>query len=409
MTELKVFFLFANTTYSMDFSRWADCPPRAPLGKSDAVYGSFDHLILLLGRIAEFSSKDRERKLKQMESNGGSWKPAPGMKISRPPQSASPHTPKRGNESTSAPTTGQPTTPAVLGPQFYGMAPPPKGALRMPASYFPSHSASSTPYEIKKDPLEYDLQAATNAAMQEYGRIRSALHTFSTSLGEAFEPLTSEYQPTMDTPFGPAIFYRSYDIGCLWAVYNMAVIIAIRSHPHMPPAAHAAAAVAAQETYFYANEIGRIVAGIVPGPPDQTLNPNLGAALCESCMPSFFAAVQYRTPEQRHTTVMRILGIAHCTGWGSAELIANGCETAWVRAADAGRGPPYKRAARSLHSTQSEDPRLNGSWEQLDPDVVPDEKDEDDRRLVKRNPKARLNWAIGVMGTEEDVEKVPKK
>lgn len=245
-----------------------------------------------------------------------------------------------------------------------------------------------------------DLQAATVAALDEYDQIRSALHMFATSLGEAFEPLSSEYQSPMQTPFGTALFYRSYAIGCIWAIYNMCVIIAIRSHPHMPPAAHMAVGVAASETAHFANEIGRIAAGIVPGPTDQPLNPILGCALAESCMPSFFAAVQYQRPDQRHATVMRIYGISLRTGWGSAEVIANGCETSWVKAAAAGRGPPYQRVVRSQNS---DDPRLNGSWERLDPNAAPNEDDDRDRRLVKHKPNARITWAIGIMGTEEDI------
>ena len=61
------------------------------MGKVDAVHGSFDHLVLLLGRIADFSSKDRERKLKQIQANGGRWKPlpgTPGMNIRPPPPQA---------------------------------------------------------------------------------------------------------------------------------------------------------------------------------------------------------------------------------------------------------------------------------------------------------------------------------
>ena len=179
----------------------------------------------------------------------------------------------------------------------------------------------------------------------------------------------------------------------------MAMIVTIRSHPHMHPAAHAAAAIAAQDTAHFANEIGRIAAGIVPGPDNQSLNPTLGSALCESCVPCFFAAVQYQNPHQRHATVTRIFNIAQRTGWGSAELIANGCETSWVKAAAAGRGPPYERLGRQGNS---DDPRLNGSWERLDPNAMPDEKDEGDRRLVKMKANARLNWAIGIMGTEDD-------
>lgn len=248
-----------------------------------------------------------------------------------------------------------------------------------------------------------DLEVATQTAMEEYGQIRGALHDFSARLGEVFQPLTEEYQPPLQTPFGAALFYRSYDIGVLWAIYNMAVIIAIRSHPHMPPAAHMAAGVAAGETAFFANQIGRIAAAIVPGPSNEPLNPSLGAALCESCMPSFFAAVQYRDAEQRHSTVMRIFSIEQRTGWGSAGLIANGCETAWVKAAAAGRGPPYERVVRNA---QSEDPRLNGSWERLDPNSLPNSEDDNDRRFVRSKAAARLNWAIGVMGMEDDIEKL---
>lgn len=249
-----------------------------------------------------------------------------------------------------------------------------------------------------------DLQAATQAALEEYDRIRAALKAFADALsGEAFQPLAADLQPPLLTPFGPALFYRSYDIGCLWSIYNMCVIIAIRSHPHMHPAAHVAAALAAQETASYANAIGRIAAGIVPGPANQPLDPSLGSALRDSCMPSFFAAIQYQRPDERHETVMRIYGIALRTGWGSAELMANGCETSWVKAAEAGRGPPYHRVVKPR---TSDDPRLNGKWEKLDMALDPDEEDLEDRRYIKRKLMSRLQWAIGIMGTEGDIPEI---
>ncbi|KAK5119616.1 hypothetical protein LTR85_007445 [Meristemomyces frigidus] len=388
----------------MDFSRWANCPPRAPLGKPDAVYGSFDHLMLLLARIADFASRDRARKLKQIELNGGQWRPAAGMNIPRPPQQAPPPTPASArsvhsmHSSAVFPSPSPAPPPPGQAPMFYGMAPPPRQSVQMPSSYAPLHNmptpVSATPYDTM------DIHLATQAALKEHGEIRAALHTFSQCLGDFFQPLSSEYQTPMESPFGTALVYRTFDVACLWAVYHMALIIAIRSHPHMPPAAHMAAGAAAQETAHFAREIGRIAAGIVPGPPNQTLNPSLGAALCESCMPSFFAAVQYQDAHQRHATVDRIFNIAKRTGWGSAELIANGCETAWVKAAAAGRGPPYQRIVRDQGS---DDPRLNGSWETLDRNAMPDGKDEGDRRLIRMRAAARLNWAIGIMGTEEDV------
>ena len=246
-----------------------------------------------------------------------------------------------------------------------------------------------------------DLQTATHAAMEEYGNIRAALHMFETGLGEAFEPMSEEFQPPLETPFGTALFYRSQHIAVLWAMYYMAVIIAIRSHPHMHPASHVAAAISAQETAFSANEIGRITAAIMAGPPDQPLNPILGAALCDSCMPSFFAAIQYTNPQQRYMTVMRIREIGQRTGWGSVEMIANGCETAWIKAAALGRGPPYTRVVLPEFSN---DPRLNGSLQELDPDpdAMHDEEDAADRRLVKMKADTRLKWAVGVLGIEDD-------
>lgn len=368
------------------------------------MYGSVDHLILLLGRIADFAARDRLRKLKQMEANGGQWRPPgpPGMQPAHSTAGAAPPTPLSASNGfvPNAPAFPPPQGPGGNGPLeplFFGMAPPPRENVQMPTSYMPNGmppQGTASPKEI------VDLQAATQAALQEHSDIRAALYKFESSLGETFQPLSPEYQQPLPTPFGDALFYRSYDIGCLWAIFYMATIITIRSAPHMHPAAHAAAAIAAKDTSWAAERIGRIVAGIVPGPPDQPLNPTLGATLCESCMPSFFAAIQYQDPSQRATTVAHMYNIEQRTGWGSIGLIANGCETSWVKAADAGRGPPYHRVARPK---QSNDPRLNGSWERLDPNASPDETDDNDRRLVRTKPNARLNWAIGVMGTENDV------
>ncbi|KAK5111685.1 hypothetical protein LTR62_004791 [Meristemomyces frigidus] len=388
----------------MDYSRWADCPPRAQLGRPDAVYGSFDHLVLLTGRIADFSARDRARKLRQMELNGGQWRPPPGMPTPRPPQQAPPPPTMPTNAGTmSNGRVGSYIPPQALPPptqpqMFYGMAPPPSSNVQMPTAYWSTKRLPTPQTSSRHEPL-MDINLATQAALHDYNSIRAALDEFESSLGEAFQPLSSEYQVPFETPFGPSACYRSYDIACLWALYHMIVIIAIRSHPYMPPAAHMAAGVAARDTKHHAEEIGRIVAGIAPGPIEQPLNPSLGAALCESCMPSFFAAVQYQDPHQRYATVSRIFSIAQRTGWGTAELIASGCETAWCRAAEAGRGPPYQRLVRKQNS---DDPRLNGSWERLDPNARPDEEDDTDRRHVRSKAQARLNWAIGVMGLQDD-------
>ncbi|KAF2469656.1 uncharacterized protein BDR25DRAFT_46870 [Lindgomyces ingoldianus] len=107
----------------MDYRKWSDCPPRAPFGRSEALYGSHDHLILLIGRIADFTVRDRERKLRQVEANGGQWKPTPGMPgmpMGPPPQA------KGQQHPPSTPTTPMtPMTPMGPAPHMQGMGPPP--------------------------------------------------------------------------------------------------------------------------------------------------------------------------------------------------------------------------------------------------------------------------------------------
>lgn len=352
-----------------------------------------------------------------MDANGGNWIPPAWMRMGPPQSQQPPATPVSASGSQSTSRQGFPPVqppgapPPMPMPQFFGMAPPPRDNVRMPASYMPPNSIPTPETASPKD--FFDLAAAKEAAMAEYGRIRAALLAFETSLGDGFRPYSADHYPPQETPFGFSLQYRSYDIGVLWAIYHMAVIIAIRSQPDMHPAAHVAAAICANETSHHAKIIGQIAAGIVIPAEHQPLNPTLGSSLCESCMPSFFAAVQYQDPAQRHQTITRIYNIAQRTGWGSAELIAHGCETAWVKAAQAGRGPPYTRvlrhatalkeaAAPKPESQQQPDPRKTGSWENEDPNSSPDHGNALDRRFVTVKPNARLTWAIGIMGTEDD-------
>ncbi|KAF2864469.1 hypothetical protein K470DRAFT_208460 [Piedraia hortae CBS 480.64] len=343
--------LISGNPLMLDYSRWGECPPRAAIGRADAVHGSFDHLTLLLGRIADFASRDRARKRRQWQLKGSPWN-----------------------------TTAGPSPQHVSMPAAYG-------SIRdLHAGRNPSPSAdmaSATPAEV---------EVATRIALEDHASLRAALDRFAASLGEAFQPLTSEYQPEMPTPFGPALFYRSYDIGCLWALYNMALIITLRLHPSMPPATHVAAGLAARDTEEYALRIGQISAGIALDRTGQPTNPVLSAALCESAMPTFFAAIQYCDASQRHFTIQRLVNIARRTGWGSVELIAHGIETAWIKAAQAGKGPPYKRFTKNA---KSEDIRLNGTSEVPDLAHIPNKGTE--KRAV-----ARLFWAMGVVSTEAD-------
>ncbi|KAK8243180.1 hypothetical protein IWZ00DRAFT_441756 [Phyllosticta capitalensis] len=408
----------------MDYSRCSDCPPRAPIGKPDAIYGTHDHSLLLLARIGDFAARDRERKIRAVEMNGGAWRPGLGMPSpssqaggsARPGFNASPGQAAMPNRQGSTTGNGIPT-PSM---PFYGMAPP-SGNTTMPAAFAssasqstPSPGGGSSPASSSTSPIQTqaDLEAATSAALSEWTAIRAALTTYASYLGPAFAPLSPEHCTPIPTPFGPALQYRSFDIAVLWAQYHMLTIILARCHPTMPPAAIMAAAVAASTTAGPANDIGRIAAGVMPpplpssAPPGERaklaeLNPSIGAALIEVIMPLFFAGIQYTEYAQREWLVVHVADIENRTGWASAGLVANGCQKVWERTGKAGRGPVwvYRREG------SSKDERRSGkkAWPAgSDPDG-----DATDRRHVWTNPATRVHWAMGILSGEEDVFRPP--
>jgi len=265
----------------------------------------------------------------------------------------------------------------------------------MPSPYAPDTDQSPTS-DSHQDNL--DLQAATATALEEWQQTQAAMNNLRSHFGPDYRPLSAEYYPPLITAFGEALHYRSYDIGVTWAIYYMCQIILTRSHPAMPPAAMMAAGVAAAQTAHFANEIGRIASGIIPTPANQPLNPSLGAALVEVTMPLFFAGVQYGDAAQRAWLVERILEVEVRTGWASAGLIARGCETAWVKAAHAGRGPPYQRRM----GRESSDERISRKGS----DGSEPPKDLADRRFIYVNASTRVHWALGILSAEEDVRRI---
>jgi hypothetical protein len=271
----------------------------------------------------------------------------------------------------------------------------------MPSSYA-VEGANSSP-SPKSDKSDYDLEVATQSAIEEWNQIRAALNTFKSHFGPQFQPMPAElHQPRM-TPFGPALQYRSYDVANLWGLYYMGYIIALRSHPHMPPAAMMAAGIAAQQTAQYAQLIGQIAGGIVPPHPGQPLNPSLGASLCEISMPLFFAGITYQGAAQRDWLVRHVRDIEARTGWASVGMIAQGCETAWVKAYEAGRGPPYTRTKEEWHAEKVHDPRVTREGGHFS-DAEPDPTDMSDRRWASTNAATRVHWAMGLLSMEEDLD-----
>lgn len=233
-----------------EYDRWSLCPPRAPLGRLDAVYGTFDHLMLLMGRLADFASKDLKRKTL-------------ALKAANNPMS---------NQM----------------PPFAGMVPNVKEAT-LPMGFSPTYSGSPQSSEGG----EIDLEAQRLEAEEEWQDIRNAFNVLEDHFGEDFQPLGEEFSTPAQTPFGPALQYRTYGIAGIWMNYYMGLISCHRSHPSLPPAAMVAAGLASRKTAFFANELGCIAAGIAPDlSMINQVNPGVGAALVESSTCLFLSGVQ---------------------------------------------------------------------------------------------------------------------
>lgn len=331
-----------------------------------------DHLLLLLGRIANFASKDQIRKRKVAQANGGQWRP-PGVPSSSGPSSGSPRTP-------------------VAQPSFYGMIPD-SGPHHLPKGFHQGPRNDTFAPPSPED--EFELDASTEKAQEEWKDIQQALDFFENSLGQAWQPLAADEAPAITTPFGVALQYRTYNIAGIWAFFYMGRIIAERTEPSMPAASMMATGVAAGRTAKYAIIVGRICFGLQLPPQNQPLNPTFGSALAETMLPLFFAGVQYMDPHQRAYTIERLRYITEHIGWDSASLIAAGLETVWTKMAESGRGPKYEKTVGvSMEysvNAGSDAPREDGGC-----------RVNKERGLVHLQPDTRVAWAGGVMTLEED-------
>lgn len=140
-----------------------------------------------------------------------------------------------------------------------------------------------------------DLETSTNKALEEWSSILEAFELFKSCLGPDFDPLSEDVHSPQDSPFGPALTYRTYSIAGIWMNFYMGLVLLHRAHPSMPPFAMVAAHTVAEQTDPYANEIGRLVAGVAEDwSPDVTISTVQSAAYIECCFPLFVAAVQVR-------------------------------------------------------------------------------------------------------------------
>ncbi|KAI9371485.1 hypothetical protein BJX61DRAFT_22314 [Aspergillus egyptiacus] len=398
----------------LPYSHWGQSPPRAGMGRLDAIYGTADHLTLLMGRLADFGVRDRKRKIKATKATGSDWRPdsrfgkfmarfapRPPGQTANPASGPPPGAPHLGG---SGP---QPQTPGAISggrqqqgntfpgsppgnPPMYGMIPS-SGPRQIPAAFIDTSPGGHDPYATN----ESDDGMSYEEAESEWEGILTAFEAFEKSLGSDYMPLPPDSTIPIYSPFGPAIQYRTHNIGSLWGLYYTGRILLHRLHPSMPPAMMVAAGVAAPTTAKYAQIIGKITAGIYGHQSRHVgvegLSPTLGSCLIEVTVPLFFAAVQYMDPAQRDWVIAVLGDISRLTGWKSSDAVARGCERSWIAAAEKGRGPPYERTAQPPPSWISCAP----------PDANTTSNTE--RRFVTVSKPQYLTWALGILSLEDNI------
>ena len=364
----------------------------------------------------------------------------------RPPSLSEPMKPTSLPQPTQSQSRGQaPTTSS--GP-MYGMMPPPTGATQMHSAFHAMSAnihdtghmhSTSGPLPPPPTTSDDDLSAATALALQEHASINAAFDLFHHLLSNPeYAPLAPDTTPPISTPFGPALQYRTYPISCIWAFYHVGRMLLHRLHPHMPPAAMVSAGVCAHLTHTHAQIVGRICAGLyLPSTyafQTANLNPSLGSALMESSFSLFFAGIQFQDAAQRGWTVSKLNDVARLTGWQTSSAIAAGCEVCWERMGEMGKGPIYVPTM----DRRSKDERLEGrtrrgegsgeggvGWggavkaetskraqmRTTDVDTVEEEEEPDlsinhDRRFINVSANARVHWALGILGVEDDMKKL---
>lgn len=383
------------------------------MGRLDAIYGTADHLWLLLGRLTDFGYRDRKRKLKALKTSGTDWKPNPGFfktmarfgrgNMRGPPPTRMPFSPAHDNQERRGPDPAPASQPKEAGrprpenPPMYGMVPP-RGPVRLPSAFVDNPHRMD---QADRDDDGYEDATYSNAE-NEWESILSAFDSFSQALGRDFMPLPPDVVPPISTPFGPSLQYRTQTIAVLWAFYYTGRIVLLRLHPSMPPAMMVAAGAAASTTVEYAQTIGRIAAGVyyphlLNIEADQ-LSPALGSCLIEITPPLFFASVQYIDPAQRAWTVVNLRNVSRLTGWKSSDSIVSGCERSWFMAGNQGRGPPYQPTS---------DERLPFaeplSHQKGDRQSQTGGNDNPEKRFVTMSKARRAHWALGVLSLEDDI------
>ncbi|KAH7160818.1 hypothetical protein EDB81DRAFT_327611 [Dactylonectria macrodidyma] len=350
--------MLGGTKLFMEYEFWTQCPPRAPISVLDAVYGTYDHLMLLLGRLADFSSRDVSRKRRASQNKPG------------PPGAPSP-------------------------PPFVGIMPT-TGNFTVPMGFSPPRDSS--PQSEGTDDQDPDI--SFHIAVQQWESIKEGFEAFERSLGPEFQPLHPQFSDRRQSPFGMTLQYRTFSIAGIWMNFYMGMIHLYRTHPSMAPAAMQAAGMAAKQTNGFSKMLGQIAAGMSEDCTHMTeISTLVSAAFIESCFCLFVAAIEYRDDAQRQWVVRRLRDIARLTGWQSARQIADGCESAWIKAANMGRGPPYVQVEEVgvPISVWNNPRRIDRKIRELE------QGPGEERRLVLAKSE-RASYALGLLGVEQDLQ-----
>ncbi|KAK3318369.1 fungal transcriptional regulatory-like protein [Apodospora peruviana] len=367
----------------MEYEHWTQCAPRAQFGRIDAIYGTFDHLMLLLGRVVSFASRDMARKRKARKAEANMPRGPPGTS-SQGPGPGGPGGPPGPGVPGGPPGQGRGQSP----PMFPGLLPS-SGQFDLPKGFSPPRQTSPD-RDAEEDT---DLDAQTAAAVREWEAIREAFDVFHAHLGPDFQPMGPDIATPIVSPFGPALMYRTYSIAGIWLNYYMGLIVLYRARPSMPPIAMVAAGMSAPETALWANEIGRIAAGLHEDTSEVTDVTTLTAA--------------YRDITQRHWVIRRLCDIERLTGWQSAKQIADGCESAWYKAGQMKRGPQYYRPPElePLFSQPiwARPRRIDTRIRELEAEGVGTLSGENRLVLVRSE---QAHYALGLLSVEQDLERL---
>lgn len=179
-------------------------------------------------------------------------------------------------------------------PMFPGLMPS-TGHFDLPRGFSPPRDQPPppSPSSSNQNNPEPSLEAQTATATAEWNAIREAFDVFLANLGPDFAPMGPDFATPVVSPFGPALMYRTYSIAGIWLNYYMGLIVLYRARPSMPPIAMVAAGMAAPDTARWANEIGRIAAGLHDDTGGvEDVSTLVGSVFLESGFCLFVAAVQ---------------------------------------------------------------------------------------------------------------------